>query len=79
MGQLINEIASLQDYEEFASLNWKGTFEDYLEIVKKNPNVTRTAFQRLYDMVLSYGSETYRDNKKKIVHYNFFDDPRDNG
>jgi serine protein kinase len=79
MGQLIKEIAAFQDYDEFASLNWKGTFEEYLEIVKKNPGVTRTAFQRLYDMVLSYGSETYRDNKKKIIHYNFFDDPRDNG
>lgn len=79
MGQLVNEIAALQDYEEFASLNWTGSFEDYLDIVKKDPNVTRTSFQRLYDMVLSYGSENYRDNKKKIVHYNFFDDPVDNG
>lgn len=79
MGQLVKEIAALQDYEEFASLNWKGSFEDYLELVKKNPDVTRTSFQRLYDMVLSYGSEKYRDNKKKIIHYNFFDDPLENG
>jgi len=79
MGQLINDIAALQNYEEFASLNWKGSFEDYLDIVKENPNVTRTAFQRLYDMVLSYGSESYRDNKKNITHYNFFDDPKDDG
>ena len=79
MGQLVNDIAALQDYEEFASLNWKGTFEDYLGLVKKDPGVTRTSFQRLYDMVLSYGSEKYQDNKKKIIHYNFFDDPLDGG
>ena len=29
---------------KFASLNWKGSFEDYLELVKKNPDVTRTSF-----------------------------------
>ena len=41
MGQLVKEIAALQNYEEFASLNWKGSFEDYLDLVKKNPDVTR--------------------------------------
>ena len=30
-------------------------------------------------MVLSYGSEEYQDNKKKLLHYNFFDDPRNDG
>ena len=36
MGQLVNEIAGLQNYEEFAELNWRGNFEDYLGLVKKN-------------------------------------------
>jgi serine protein kinase len=30
-------------------------------------------------MVLSYGSESYSDNKKKLIHYNFFDDPMEDG
>ena len=34
-----------------------------------------TASSRIYDMILSYGTREYVDNKKKIVHYNFFDDP----
>ncbi|MCB9528473.1 MAG: serine protein kinase [Myxococcales bacterium] len=79
MGSLVEKIAELQDYEQFADLHWKGSFEDYLDIVRRDPAVTRTAFQRLYDMVLSYGSETYYDNKKKMVHHRFFDDPLDEG
>jgi len=65
--------------EDFRSLNWTGTFEDYLNIVKKDPRVLRTSFQRLYDMILSFGTEEYEDSRKKMVHYKFFDDPVENG
>ncbi|MBU0550684.1 serine protein kinase [Myxococcota bacterium] len=77
--RLTDLIAELQDYQEFADLNWTGTFEDYLKIVKENPSVLRTAYQRLYDMILSWGTEEFIDNKKKIIHYNFFDDPMRDG
>ena len=63
----------------YAELHWEGTFEDYLEIVRENPKVTRTAFQRLYDMILCYGTEEYIDNKKKLIRYNFFDDEQYGG
>jgi serine protein kinase len=79
MGKFVDQIAAMQDYEKFADRHWSGSFEDYMKIVREDPAVTRTAFQRLYDMVLSYGSETYYDNKKKIIHYNFFDDPVNGG
>ncbi len=79
MGKLVDQIAAMQNYDEFKDLHWSGSFEDYLKIVREDPSVTRTSFQRVYDMVLSYGSETYYDNKKKIIHYNFFDDPTNNG
>ncbi|MBW2734685.1 MAG: serine protein kinase, partial [Deltaproteobacteria bacterium] len=78
-GSLIAKIASLQNYEQYAGLHWEGSFEDYLGIVRENPDVTRNAFQRVYDMVLSYGREEYMDAKKKLVHYTFFDDPKNNG
>ena len=64
---LVSKIASLQNQKEYAELNWSGTFEDYLAIVRKVPGVTRTAFQRVYDMLLSYGQEEYIDNKKRII------------
>ncbi len=60
--------------DRFKELTWSGTFDEYLSIVKKNPKVTRNAFQRMYDMVMEAGTEEYIDVKKKIVHYKFFDD-----
>ncbi len=65
--------------KEFKALSWSGTFQEYLEIVRKNPAVLRTSFQRLYDMIVSFGTEEYEDSRKKIVHYKFFDDPIENG
>ncbi len=65
--------------KNFRELNWTGSFEDYLEIFRKNPKVARTAFQRLYDMIVAHGVEEYKEYKKTIVRYKFFDDPYGNG
>ena len=62
------------DLETYRQQHWKGTFAEYLELVKKNPRVTRTAFERIYDMILDAGTREYIDNKNKIVHYNIFSD-----
>lgn len=59
--------------------NWSGSFEEYLEIVKLNPKVTRNSFQRMYDMISEEGSEKYTDFKREIVRYKFFDDKSNNG
>ncbi len=75
----VKEIAKLQDMKEFKELHWQGDFEEYLQLVKENPKAIRTAFQRLYDMIMSYGYEEYTEAKKKIVHYSFFDDPVHSG
>lgn len=78
MGGSNNNILTLinqyQNAEHFRKLNWEGSFQDYLEIVQQNPRVTRSAFQRVYDMILSYGKEEYAEYKRKIVRYNFFKD-----
>jgi len=76
---MVAAIAAMQDYDRYRDLSWEGSFEDYLRLVREKPQVTRNAFQRMYDMVLSYGSEEYVDNKKKLVRYNFFQDPSDGG
>jgi len=65
--------------KDFAHLNWTGSFQDYLDIVLSNPSVTRNSFQRMNDMIHSYGSDTYTEYKKKITRYHFFDDPLRNG
>ncbi len=73
------KIAALQDKREFKTLNWEGTFDEYLEIVRQNPRVTRTAYQRVYDMILSHGKTEYIDNKKRLVRYHFFSDEKNGG
>ncbi|MFO0664498.1 MAG: serine protein kinase [Polyangiaceae bacterium] len=76
---MVSRIGAMQDFKAYAELNWEGSFEEYLDIVRKRPQVTRNAYQRLYDMVISYGTEEYIDNKKKLVRYNFFKDEQNGG
>jgi serine protein kinase len=76
---MISRIAALQDYDEYRNLHWEGSFEEYLQIVRERPQVTRNAFQRIYDMIVSYGEEEYIDNKKRLVRYPFFKDPLEAG
>ncbi|MBK7582565.1 MAG: serine protein kinase [Myxococcales bacterium] len=76
---MLATIAAMQDYDRYRDLSWDGSFEDYLAIVRDRPHVTRNAFQRVYDMVISYGTEEYIDNKKKLIRYNFFRDEADGG
>ncbi len=76
---MVAAIAAMQDYDRYRNLSWEGSFEDYLSVIREQPQVTRNAFQRAYDMVLSHGTEEYIDNKKKLVRYNFFRDPLGRG
>src|SRR6266581_4483431 len=76
---LVGRIAALQDKSSFKELHWEGSFEEYLKIVRENPRVTRTAFQRMYDMILSHGKTEYIDNKKRLIRYHFFHDEPNGG
>ena len=49
---LIAMIASRQNLADYQKKHWDGTFAEYLDIVRDDPEVTRTAYQRLYDMIL---------------------------
>jgi serine protein kinase len=76
---IISLIGGRQDLEQFRRKSWVGTFEEYLDLVRENPKVTRNAFERVYDMVVSYGMDIYEESRGvKRTHYKFFDDP-DNG
>ena len=63
---IIKKIADYQAREQ--RLVWEGSFKDYLDIVKENPNVAQTAHSRVYNMIMSYGIND-QDNDKT---YNFF-------
>ena len=50
-----NFIGGLQDLDKYRKFNWEGTFQQYVEMVREKPEITRNAFQRLYDLIVSYG------------------------
>ncbi len=51
-------------------LHWEGTFSDYLDIVRKQPSVAKTAHARIYDMIATAGIDTDAEGNR---HYRFFD------
>ena len=63
----------------YQELHWEGTMADYLEIVSRRPEILRNAFQRIYDMIISCGTEPYIENKEKLIRYRFFSDPGNDG
>src|SRR5712672_190657 len=71
--------STLFPYTTLFRSHWEGSLEEYLKIVRENPRVTRTAFQRIYDMILSHGKTEYIDNKKRLIRYHFFHDEPSGG
>ncbi len=69
---LLEGLRSQIDLTEFKKLNWEGSFPEYLDTVLRQPAVARTAFQRLYDMILSHGTEDIYENKDKLTRFKFF-------
>ena len=72
------------DRENREKERFNGTFLDYLELVKKNPDIAKLSHKRLYDIIKSMGVETLKgeDNHKikriygneVIRKYGFFKD-----
>ena len=65
--------------EDFSHLHWEGGMQEYMDLVMKSPMIARNSFQRVHDMIMSYGTSTYNEYKKEITRYHFFDDPMENG
>lgn len=77
--KIISTVTTDYSHEIYQELNWEGSFNEYLNMVLEQPSIGRSAFQRVYDMIESYGTEKYTEYKKDIFHYTFFDDPIDQG
>jgi serine protein kinase len=71
---ILNELRGQLNLADYRKQHWEGSFDEYLNIVIENPNVTRSAFQRLYDMILAHGTEDVYENKEKVIRYKFFTD-----
>jgi len=50
-------------------LAWRGTFEDYFNIVTTNPKVAQLAHARVYDMIMSYGTEEAPDGTPRHLFF----------
>lgn len=59
-----------QSREEEERLKWRGTFREYLELVKENPHIAQTAHSRIYNMIKDAG--VIEQDRKKM--YKFFSD-----
>jgi serine protein kinase len=68
-------MSNLPDVHISRALLWEGTFGDYLGRVISHPRSVRSAFQRMHDMIISYGKEDYTYLRNQMVHYKIFDDP----
>ena len=77
--ELLEKISQQHSPEVFRQEHWVGTFADYLDISCQHPGVNRTAYQRLYDMVMSYGTYNVENSKENFMRYKFFDDPDHGG
>ena len=78
MTDLLDLVKGSIDRKEFTDQYWEGTFQDYLNLVSQDPNIIRNAYQRFYDMILTYGTREV-PGKDRTVHFNFFDDPMGEG
>ena len=72
---LLDLVAANQDVKRFQDLLWEGTYTEYLAMVADEPRICRNAWQRLYDLVESFGTSNYTEYKKQITRHEFFSDP----
>ena len=71
---ILDALRTQIDTSDYKKLHREGSFADYLNIVLENPGVTRTAYQRLYDMILAHGTDDVYENKDKLTRFKFFTD-----
>lgn len=71
----LSRFAELFNQKKFQDLREEITFAEYIDRCFKNPKLVRSAYQMMYDMIISKGTKVKEIHRKDYVHYNFFDDP----
>jgi serine protein kinase len=69
---ILDAVRQEQNLSEYRKIHWDGTFTEYLDIIRDHPEATRSAYQRIYDMILSHGTEEVFEHKEKIIRFRFF-------
>jgi len=69
---ILNALRQELNLSDYRKKHWEGSLDEYLDIVREHPVVTRSAYQRLYDMILWHGTEEVYENKEKVTRFKFF-------
>ncbi|MGI8588785.1 MAG: PrkA family serine protein kinase [Chloroflexia bacterium] len=64
---LIRKLEEFRAQEQ--ALAWEGTFADYFEVVKQNPQAAQLSHARVFNMIMADGAEV---GKRGETRYNFF-------
>lgn len=71
----LKEYTAKFDKKKFEVLREEISFSEYVDKIHQNPLLIRTAYQRIYDMIISKGFEEIERDNRKCTHYKFFDNP----
>lgn len=71
----LGKLASLFNTSKFQMLHEEMSFSEYIESCYNNPKLVRSAYQRVYDMIMAAGTKEFKKYRRTYTHYNFFDDP----
>jgi serine protein kinase len=74
MNERLRDISSKFKRDEFKKINEEMSFSEYLEMLYERPKLARTAYQYLYDMIVSRGSSKIERYRKTYFRYRFFDE-----
>ncbi|HTE05732.1 MAG TPA: serine protein kinase [Planctomycetota bacterium] len=78
-GSYIQLARNLDQRHQWAELNWTGSLDQYLDLVRADPRLARNAYQRMHDMIVSWGVDAPPSGGDRPAHYRFFDDPVGHG
>lgn len=72
--EAFKSIAKKFNQDLFLKLNEEMTFPEYLDRALDSPMICLSAFQRIYDMILSQGVERFKRFNRTYNRYKFFSD-----
>jgi serine protein kinase len=70
----LGSLAKLFDEEKYKESKCTMSFNDYLNASYDDPRIVRSAYQRLYDMILAKGVSQKERYRKTVNTYHFFED-----
>ena len=64
----LSRFAEMFNQKQFQDLREEITFAEYIDRCLKNPRLVRSAYQMMYDMIISKGTKTKEIHRKSYTH-----------